>query len=1020
MQKIENLGVHMHVEKSKGARLRPTLVTAVKAVLRGSGMSVAASAGIFAIGAHAADPSPKVVEEVVVTGMRQSIESAQDIKRNAEQIVDSVSAVDITALPDRTVTETLQRIPGVAIDHLFAPNDTNRFSAEGSGVVVRGMTQVRSELNGRDVFSARNTRGLSFEDVPSELMAGVDVYKNPSADMVEGGIAGTVDLRTRKPFDSQGTVFGATVSANYGDFVKKTKPQASGLFSTRWDTGVGEMGLLINAAYSELATRTDSIQFGRPFRRDVSEVGSVNGASENCPSMAGGTFSCVYMPAGARWSELDFDRERVGGAIAFQWRPSDRTELTLQALHSDYTMNWTEHSAWFQAGGYETGIASGTTGNFDENGNFVSGRLVTTTNDMTWVSDPLLADTVRILQPGGAHIPTGATTRMAQMHQRTTDVSANFRFDATDNLSFSLDAQYVKATADNHDYTVNTEVWPDALDVDLSGSLPRVSVVGGDYLSDPANYYWAAGMDDTQQNRGEERAGRFDVNYAIDSGWLRSLRAGIRATDREANNKDTGYNWQPLTEWWMGNSAGGWPGQLAPLDQYLPGNTRFFTFNNFYRGDANLPGGIWVAGDDLVRNLNHNGALLQQVEINGSGWAPDQFLPEDANRQSEKTYAGYLLLRFGGDAGSMPLDGNIGVRYVRTETAASGFAQQPDWTSYALLAPEILQLGTGQSVAVTQDGSYSDVLPSLNIRLKLTPDLQWRFAASKAIARPTFDQLRANVSLGGDVLVVYDNTTDPPTPISQQVTSFTGSGGNPWLKPMRSNQFDTALEWYFARQGSLTGTVFYKDVKDYFISGTQSQNIFGNDWEVQTTINGDSGTIQGFEIGYSQFYDFLPGFLQGLGFQGNYTYVDSKGAPGPTAGNTTPPGLPLEGLSPKSYNAMLMYQRGPVEARLAYNWRERWLLTTQDGDGKGAVWNDDFGQLDASVFFRINENVQVGIEANNISNTTQRLLVGPYQYTVASDGSTPAYNVDYIDSRLYRNGWFTFDRRIAATIRVTF
>lgn len=985
--------------------------------------SVAAGAGLLAISAPAPaqEVPPDDLDVVVVTGLRKSIESAQDIKRNAEQIVDSVSAVDITALPDRSVTETLQRIPGVAIDHLFAPNDTNRFSAEGSGVVVRGMTQVRSELNGRDVFSARNTRGLSFEDVPSELMAGVDVYKNPSADMIEGGIAGSVNLRTRRPFDNPDTVFGASVSANYGDFAEEAKPQASALYSTRWDTGVGEMGLLINAAYSELATRTDSIQFGRPFRRAVEEVGTVDNANDQCPSMAGGTFSCVFLPAGARWSELDFDRRRVGGALAFQWKPSDRSELVFQALHSNYKMNWTEHSAWFQAGGRDTAIAPDTTGHFDEDGNFISGRLVTTNADLTWVSDPLLEDTVRILQPGFQHIPTGATTRMAEMHQRTTDYSLGFRFDASDALSISADLQYVTAKADNYDYTVNTAVWPDALDVDLSGSLPRVSVVGGgDYLSNPANYYWAAGMDMTQRNEGEERAARLDLDYKFESGWLKALRGGLRVTDRSATNNDTGYNWQPITEWWMGNSAGGWPGQVAPMDEHLTDHSRLFQFDNFYRGDANLPGGLWVASDALVKDLKGNAGVIQGAEINGSGWAPDSFQPADANQQEEDTYAAYFLVKFGGDLGSMPLDGNIGVRYVKTDTAASGFAQQPNWTEFELLPAEIAALGANQSVAVTQQGDYDDVLPSLNLRLKLTEDLQWRFAFSKAFARPTFDQLRANVSLGGDVEVTYDNSTDPPTPVAQEVTSFTGSGGNPWLRPMRATQFDTSLEWYFAQQGSLTGTLFYKDVKDYFINGTERQNIFGQDWLVQTTINGDKGIIRGVEVGYSQFYDFLPGFLQGLGLQANYTYVDSKGAPGPTAGNTTPPGLPLEGLSKTSYNAMLMYQRGPVEARLAYNWRERWLLTTQDGDGKGAVWNDDFGQLDASVFVRIGEKVQVGLEANNLTNTTQRLLVGPYQYTLAADGDTPAYNVDYVDPRLYRNGWFTFDRRIAATVRLTF
>ena len=172
------------------------------------------------------------------------------------------------------MTEALQRIPGVAIDHLFAPSDTNRFSAEGSGVTVRGLTQVRSELNGRDVFSARNTRGLSFEDVPAELMSGVDVYKNPSADMIEGGIAGTVNLRTRKPHGPRGLHGGVTGSVNFGDFSEETKPQGSLLLSNTWDTDLGTFGALVDIAYSELATRTDSIQFGRPFRRNAAEVGA--------------------------------------------------------------------------------------------------------------------------------------------------------------------------------------------------------------------------------------------------------------------------------------------------------------------------------------------------------------------------------------------------------------------------------------------------------------------------------------------------------------------------------------------------------------------------------------------------------------------------------------------------------------------------------------------------------------------------------------------------------------------------
>jgi TonB-dependent receptor len=205
-------------------------------------------------------------------------------------------------------------------------------------------------------------------------------------------------------------------------------------------------------------------------------------------------------------------------------------------------------------------------------------------------------------------------------------------------------------------------------------------------------------------------------------------------------------------------------------------------------------------------------------------------------------------------------------------------------------------------------------------------------------------------------------------------------------------------------------------VKDYFISGTSIQDYFGLQWEVESTVNGEQGVIKGLEVGYSQFFDRLPGFLRGLGAQANFTYVESAGSPGPTAGETTVPGLPLEGLSKTSYNLIAMYQRGRVEARLAYNWRERYLLTTVDGDDKGTVWNDDFGQLDGSVFVRFNDNLQVGLEANNLTNTTQKLLVGPYRYK--NDG--PDYNDGYVDHRLYQNGWFTYDRRVALTVRLTF
>ncbi|HEX6636715.1 MAG TPA: TonB-dependent receptor, partial [Steroidobacteraceae bacterium] len=892
--------------------------------------------------AQSAQPNPELTE-VVVTGLRRSIQTSQEIKQNAEVIVDSISAVDISALPDRSVTEALQRISGVAIDHLFAPSDTNRFSAEGSGVTVRGLTQVRSELNGRDVFSARNTRGLSFEDVPAELMAGVDVFKNPSADMVEGGIAGTVNLRTRKPTDHDGFTGGVTGSVNFGDFSEETKPQASLLFSNTWDTDHGTFGALIDVAYSELGTRTDSIQFGRPFRRAASEVGATG---VPCEDMRGGSFQCVFVPAGARWSELDFNRERRGFDVALEWE-TERSNLWLNVLQSDYRMNWIEHSAWLEDSPWGIGPAAGTSFTFDDNGVFQSGNLVSN----GWIPDT--TDYLGRLQTIGARMPTGSTARAAEQHQKTTDYSLTAEFDATERLSFNGDVQYVEATANNYDHTLNTQVNPSSLSVDLTGTLPSVSANPGDYLNQPGNFFWAAGMDDTQQNEATQFATRLSLAYAIDSGWLQTFKAGVRFTNRRATNRDTGYNWQPISQWWQGDAQGNWPGHLAGMDEYLTDNSQLFDFSDFFRGDANLPGALWVASDSLVSDLRGNAGLIQSALVNGAGWAPDIFRDGDINTQQEKTYAAFALLRFGKELGSKTLDGNVGVRVVRTDYQASGSANQPDWSSQADLLnnngdPDfVAKWGSGQWLPNHYEDSYQNVLPSLNVRFKFTPELQLRFAASKAMARPSLDQLTANISLGGTILTspLLDENGDPvlgedgqPVQGSAVVTSFTGNGGNPALKPMEATQFDTALEWYFAPQGSLYTTLFYKDLENYFIRGTQNQDLFGrDDWRVTTTVNGDKGTVKGFEVGYSQFYDNLPGWLRGLGLQANFTFVDSKGG-SPTAGPsggaaTVPPGLPLEGLSKKSYNVVGLYQRGPVEARLAYNWRERWLLTTQDGDG---------------------------------------------------------------------------------------
>ena len=284
-------------------------------------------------------PADAAGQEIVVTGIRASLQSARNRKRDAEQVVDSITAQDIGALPDRSVSEALQRVPGVTLQRTNENRDPARLSSEGGGVFIRGLSWVRSELNGRDVFSANNGRGLSFEDVSSDLLVGVDVFKNPSAELVEGGIGGIVNLRTRKPFDASGYVFALSGDANYADLRKKTFWSGNALASGRWNTPLGEVGLLLSYSINNIGNRTDSITAGRYDR------GTLTKAQDG---LAAGTN--VYIPAGMGFRRIDWQQKRTAFDGSFQWKPSDTLTLTLEALISKAT----PHDIEYAVGDYDT------------------------------------------------------------------------------------------------------------------------------------------------------------------------------------------------------------------------------------------------------------------------------------------------------------------------------------------------------------------------------------------------------------------------------------------------------------------------------------------------------------------------------------------------------------------------------------------------------------------------------------------------------------------------------------------
>lgn len=964
--------------------------------VRAGATIVAASTIAFSGQLFAADAAKKdsTLEEVIITGLKKSLQSAQAIKKNAEQEVDSVTAQDIGALPDRSVSEALQRIPGITLQRTNENRDPARLASEGGGVFVRGLSWVRSELNGRDVFSANNGRNLSFEDVSADLLAGVDVYKNPSAELVEGGVGGIVNLRTRLPFDQNRRLTAFSADYNYADLRERGFISGNALYSNQWALGSGRFGALASVSVGNIGNRTDSIQTGRY------EPHTISAGDAAATGVAQG--STVYMPNSYGWRRIDWQQRRASFAGALQWAPNERTVFTLQTMMAQADPHDIEHTLGDGPGGGLENLNSSY--KFDGNGVLTSGTM----------QNALL----------------GTDTRYGESHKWTNDFSLNAKYTPNDKWAFSGDVQYVKSHTNVLSLTSFTQLsQPGTLAFNLGGDTPYMQFnQTPNSTANESDYWWAAAMDHLEKNDANSWAQRADAEYSFDNNpWLRSLRFGVRATQKEAITRETGWNWSLLSNQFWGNGGG------APvyLDQGVtPASAAsLFTYNNFFRGSVGVPGIGWFGSDSLVSHgTAYAYSILHATETSGWGWTPlstdfTQAKPGadningGVNDQHEKTQAAYMLLRFGHDTGLGPMDGNIGVRVVRTQvdggnllrigtlnggTPANCAAAAPAGGCAAYDAAYTFAQGANmQGSTVTNE--YTDVLPSLNVRFKFRDDLQWRFAVSKAIVRPNFSQMQSDTSLGFG----YDGVTFQPT------TGNTGSGGNVKLKPTRSTQFDTSLEWYFAPTGSLTFAQFYKDVRDYIFAGDALETYTSNGqtlaFDVTRNMNGAHGTIEGLELGYQQFYESLPGAFGGLGVSANFTYVNSNGGrntavnilEGPQLTGAADSSLPLEGMSKTSYNFGLLYEKYGFSGRLAYNWRSRYLLTTSAANIQRPVWSENYGQLDGSVFYTINEYVKVGLQGTNLLNSRTFLDVGGADLA-------PRYS------------WTDTDRRIAAAVRVSF
>jgi len=430
-----------------------------------------------------------LVEEIVVKGFSQSLRNAQALKRNADTFVDAISSDDINSLPDRSILESIQRLPGVQIGRFAANDDPDRFSTEGSGLIIRGLTQVRSEFNGRDSFSASSGSGLSFQDVSPELMGSVVVAKNQTADMIEGGIGGTVNLITRKPFDSEERTFGITVDGQINDIADEWTPSFSALFSDRIETDAGEFGFLISYADSELETASHAMQTSRVELRPIESDAAGAGLStfegfgfvpeQNRHTFDGSFFGAppefeegdqgVIVPLGANARQKFDDRKREGLATSLQWEsPNDTLLATAEFIRSDAKLAWTDFSVATEAARFNNENSRGVppaTGDgsepqqwvFGEDGVFQSGTI-TTTSAGGWRSNrgdriPQAADwaSPNVENFGSEMV---SSSRYRNERRVTEDISFNLRWRPSNNWEFVADYQRIDADTEIDDNSV--------------------------------------------------------------------------------------------------------------------------------------------------------------------------------------------------------------------------------------------------------------------------------------------------------------------------------------------------------------------------------------------------------------------------------------------------------------------------------------------------------------------------------------------------------------------------------------
>lgn len=1026
------------MSKFSNIRRRATSATCLTAI---GLLTLGVAGGAAAQTAPAAGSDQETqVGEVIVTGTRQSLASAIERKRNAATTVDSIVAEDVSQFPDKNVGEALQRITGVSL---------TRDLGEGSQISIRGVEPDlnRVEINGLSVLNNNGTgaRGASFQELASELIASIDVFKGFTADMTEGGVGGTVSIRTRRPLDLTEPLLSVSASGQYFDLMESTKFRGNITAGNRFLDD--RLGVIVNITRDDNDTRgdflrgTNWIRFGNTISAAAATLGqqTASGDYDNsadrtfvdptyasattkaqCPtdaSTASGRAAiqnCLaqwndFVPAIPRYGLWFREDVRTSANISTQFRVNDNL-----SLFADYTVNDRQQTLTdFNRNVDVTAQSRLNAITYNRLGQPIagSGTLAATVDADHNVIGFNTAARSTSGTVGAANI-FATQNRFFDFEYRSQYLSGGFQW-KSDNLI--IDGVVARSTgvnsSESNSVTYNASIpniridvsesgvpsfaFPAGFDPDLAATyaIPANNGAGTSYSTTAVQVNYEPSETDT-----DEDTVKLDVDYLTD-GFFNKFEGGYQYRSAGTLQYSVGGYTRPDGTIVQGARARHnlvlTPGSTAdgatlfnPLTLPPTYNTNLtpasvlafinrtsqFTPSNFYDGAANDPGitlprgwfapnyaGVRDTGGLDLSLFDHEN-IRRSPGYTAAGVLVGTFDQPPAIDIVEVVHAAYLQTSFGSEIWGMPFSGNVGVRYTKTILDARGAYLQRETIDSPTVPGTTVTNNLGTTF-VTLENEYEDFLPTFNIALDITDEFVARFGYAKVLARPnpTFLIPAATCTFNRTAIGLTDDLED------------VCSAGNPALEPYRADQFDLNLGWYKNRDTLINAGFFYKNIESFVVGPIVVQNVdlFGDGtlFDVTQRINGNGAKIQGVELSAQTAFTFLPPPFDGFGAIVNYTYSEAKDVG--LFSSLTQEELPFPGLSTHSYNLIAYYDKGPINARIAYNGRSRYLQTAVDARGN-PVYRDATGYLDARAAYKFGDNLTVFFEARNLTAENER------------------------------------------------